>query len=152
LIVLNELKKDKIVAEVCKKLQFAESPSEQTFLNIIDIPSFILEKIKSSESLSDFVGTYSFNLLNCPVWNDNQFSIQIDKKSVSIQKGKLFKPEVTVTIDFKTFAELVFNPKKSDIFFSKVQINPWWKMRKFQKFLNQLKIDSPWFTPKADIG
>jgi hypothetical protein len=151
-VTLNEFAGDKTVQEVCNKLGFAEAPSEQVFISVMDFARLILSVLKDQEEL-DLEGTFLLIIRNCPTWCVNQFAIQINKTGISLL-DKLENPEATVTIDIQIITSLVFGSKRPfrDALTFKVKVKPFWKIRKCLKMLGYLKADSSLFIPKADMG
>jgi hypothetical protein len=152
-LILNEFREDKIIRKVCEQLGFVETPAEQMFLSIMNFPCLILGILQSKRLPTDIEGTFSFNLMNCP-FGSNHFSLQIDEKGAVLLDHEFGNTDVTLTIDAQTLTELIFGEKNTlkMALNSKVKVKPFWKTQRGLKLISHLKVDCPWFIPKADIG
>ncbi|MCW4010398.1 MAG: GNAT family N-acetyltransferase [Candidatus Bathyarchaeota archaeon] len=152
-LVLNEYAENQVVREVCQELDFVETPAEQCFLSVMDLPRLLSEVLQSRKEAIDFEGTFMFQVTKCPDWFKNQFVLKTEKKGFSLINGAV-NPEVTVTIDLQTFVSVLFGAGsvRKAVLSSRIQVRPFWKLQKTVRLLSLMQVKSMWAIPRADIG
>jgi hypothetical protein len=152
-LAINAYTKDNLVREVCRELDFAQSPPEPMYLSVLDLPELICYIIKVKKLDLNDESVFWFNLQNCPSWCLKSFGIKIEKNTVTILKDPV-DPKITIDVDTETLLVLLFRNKSvsKSIITSKVHFNPFWKILKVNYFLSNLQLKSPWFIPRADMG
>ena len=153
-MVLNAFVKDRVVREVCQELDFAETPPELVFFSVLDFPSLICEILRSRKMMLNIDGVFWFKLKGCPPWCNDSFGLNLGKNDVSVLKETVDNPEVIVEADMSILVAYIFGTESilKAIVASKVHFRPFWKILKLLKFFSLLRINSPWFVPRADIG
>lgn len=152
-VALNVPVNDKDVRRACQKLGFIETPPEQVFLNILNMPGLIQAILKDKNQSLNVNGTFWFNLKNCPAWCTNSFGFQIKDNTFSVL-NEPNNSEVEINTDLTTLFSCILRTENvwRSIMTFKVQVQPIWKIPKFLKLFSVLKIERLWYMPKADNG
>jgi hypothetical protein len=153
-IVLNAYVKDPLVREVCKDMDFAESPPEPMFLSVLDMPQLMREVLQAKNQSLDLAEVFWFNLKNCPPWCVDSFGIMLSKNDIVILEKPNHFSKVTIDVEMSTLVALIFGAEGvfRALFSSKIRFDHFWNVFKVFRFIRLLQVKSDWFTPRADIG
>ena len=153
-LVLNAYVDDKVVREVCDELDFAQSPSEPLFLSVLDLPELICAVLRDRNLSSRKNEVFWFNLSNCPTWCVSSFGIKLCDKEVYILTEDHESSKTTITTDMPTFVALMFGKENAlkALLSRKVRADGFLGAFRVLKFFGLLKVNSPWFIPRADIA
>jgi hypothetical protein len=153
-VVLNVSTEDTYLRSVCQKLDFAESPPEPVFLNVLDLPKLICDILQSRELPFQKSETFWFNLKNCPPWCISSFGIKIEKQRVTVINETSPGSRVTFESELQTMVSFIFGTQSTlrTLASSKILFSPFWRLSTARKLLNLLRIKTPWFIPRADMA
>ena len=153
-LVLNGYVKDKLVLEVCRDMDFAESPPEPMFLSVLDLPQLMLGVLQSKNQSLETNEVFWFNLKGCPPWCISSFGVRLEKNQVTILEESVPFSGTTIETEMSTVLALMFGTESvlKDLIASKVHFYPFWKISKVRKLFSLLQTKTPWFVPRADIG
>jgi putative sterol carrier protein len=61
---------------------------------------------------------------------------------------------VTVEVEMEELASVIFGQENvlQAVLFSRIRLNHFWNLSKFIRFAKDLRIESDWALPRADIG
>jgi hypothetical protein len=153
-LVLNAYVKDSLVREVCKDMDFAESPSEPMFLSVLDLPQLMREVLQARNQRLHSNEVFWFNLKNCPTWCVESFGILLSKNDIAILEKPNHLSKVTIDIEMSTLVALLFGAQGvfRALLSSKIRFDHFWNVFKVIRFIRLLQVKSDWFTPRADIS
>jgi hypothetical protein len=152
--VLNANIEDSVVREVCRDMNFAESPPEPVFFSVVDLPQLMCEILQAKNLSTNIDEEFWFNLKNCPSWCVPSFGVRIKKSKVSVFEEPDNVPRTTIETEMSILVALIFGTGSllKYIMSSKMHFSPFWKISKVQMLFNLLQTKKPWFIPRADIG
>jgi hypothetical protein len=152
-IVINAPSGDSDIRKVCERLNLAESLPEPMFLSVLDLPELILAILKARIQKEHKREVFWFHLKNCPSWCIDSFGIMIIGKDVQILKEPNAQA-VTVEVEMEELASVIFGQEEvlQAILFSRIRLDHFWNLSKFIRFAKDLRIESDWALPRADIG
>jgi hypothetical protein len=153
-IVLNAYVKDPLVREVCKGMDFAESPPELMFLSVLDLPQLMREVLQAKNLNLDSNEVFWFNLKNCPTWCVDSFGLMLSKNDIVILEKPNHLSKVTIDVEMSTLVALIFGAKGvfRALFSSKIRFDHLWNVFKVIWFIRLIQVKSDWFTPRADFS
>jgi hypothetical protein len=153
-IVLNACSDDQIVRNVCKRLGFAESPSEPVFLSVLDLPELILN-ILESRIREEYDGkVFWFHLRSCPPWITDNFGIMMTKKGAVILERPNGSSQAIIDVEMSSLIAIIFGNKSifRELLSSKIRLDHFWKAFEVIRFMRLLKVRSKWSMSRADNG
>jgi hypothetical protein len=153
-IVLNAYSDDQTVRKVCRRLGFAESPSEPVFLSVLDLPELILA-ILEARIRKEYKGeVFWFHLRNCPPWIADSFGIMLTKNGAVILEKPNHSSQVTLDVEMSSLVAIMLGNKSvfRELLSSRIRLGHFWNVFKAIRFLSLLKVKSKWSMPRADNG
>jgi len=153
---LNLPRQDSVAREACKKLGFAELPPdpETVFVSILDYARFVrLLSSINKERLRGFEGDFSIRLRDAKSGTSPFVSITL--QSGQIETSSQDKPcDVLIETDTQTLNSMLFGVRNPlwALLSLKLKIHPLRKLRRVISLFSLLRLNDPWFLPRADLG
>jgi hypothetical protein len=153
-IVLNAYSDDQTVRKVCRRLGFAESPSEPVFLSVLDLPELIIAILEARIRKKYKGEVFWFHVRNCPPWIADSFGIMLTKNKAVILETSNHFSQVTIDVEMSTLVAIMFGNKSifRELLSSKIRLRHFWNVLKVIRFMNLLRVKSKWSMPRADNG
>jgi hypothetical protein len=153
-IVLNAYSDDQTVRKVCRRLGFAESPSEPVFLSVLDLPELILATLKARIRKEYKGEVFWFHVRNCPPWITDSFGIMLIENGAVILEKPINSCHVALDVEMATLVAIIFGNKSifRELLSSRIRFGHFWNVFKVIRFMSLLRVKSKWSMPRADNG
>jgi hypothetical protein len=155
-VTLNLPCDDSIAREACEKLGFSElSPDpKRVFLSVLEYERFVRFLFSANkEKLMGFEGDFLIRLKDAPFWMSPFISIGL--RNGRIETGSENKRcDILIEMDTPTLTSILlgtYNPLWALLRF-RLKIHPLGKLRTVLRLFSLLRLDDPWFLPRADLG
>lgn len=153
-VALNAYIKDSLMREVCRDMDFSESPSEPVFMSVLDLPKLMCEILQERDKNLYFANVLWFDLKNCPPWCVSSFGLRFAENRVEVLEEPVSASRTTIVTEMSTLVSLIFGKEHllRSLATLKICFHPFWRILEVKKLLSLLQIKTPWFLPRADIA